>query len=262
MGRPAGLRLSSPVVAGFQVSTGGRIWVSTEVVFEQALHSTVRVGNSTWTALKKDIKGTPSEPLNSSFGSDAVARSGPAGFFNEDPFSLAAEIASLTHGHREAQCAAGAFAVVIFHRVRGASVEFSVRQAVLRLDAEHERELAVQVCDAFLLGRRLPNPQIVAERFANTKRAGDALCLAILAASAATDGRELAGMPWGDASSVSDYCFGSRSVGSMVGQILGIDELPSSPLNAELTRIVNRLASDVETEFRDDQEWWHSYPGW
>ncbi|MBY0492121.1 MAG: hypothetical protein K2R93_19930, partial [Gemmatimonadaceae bacterium] len=28
-----GLRLSSPVVAGFQVSTGGRIWVSTEVRF-------------------------------------------------------------------------------------------------------------------------------------------------------------------------------------------------------------------------------------
>jgi hypothetical protein len=233
------------------------------LAFEPSIHTKVRVGSATWNALKADTSGSPHEPINDSLGSDAVSRAAPAGFFNEDPFTLAAEIASLTHGHREAQHAAGAFAVIIHERVRGATLEFSVRQAVRRLDLIRDRELALRLCDAYLWGLAVPSPSEVAERYPSPRRAGDALCLAVLAASAAIDGRERRGEGWVGEEDVHTYNASNvRSIRSMVGQILGETSLPETSLSGELTRSVDRLANDVQTEFRDDDDWWRRYPGW
>ncbi|MCU0650257.1 MAG: hypothetical protein MUF00_19880, partial [Gemmatimonadaceae bacterium] len=76
------------------------------LVFESALHGEVRAGQATWAALTAGQMGTADQPVNDSCGSDAVARMAPAGFFDEDPFSLGADLAYLTHGHQEAANAA------------------------------------------------------------------------------------------------------------------------------------------------------------
>lgn len=236
------------------------------LVFETALHGEVRAGRTTWAVLKSDQMGTPSEPVNKSCGSDAVVRAAPAGFFDEDPFSLGAEIASLTHGHQEAAHAAGAFAVLIHFLLKGCPLEFGVRQAVARLEGVRDREFAVRLCDAYLWGRQRPNVSAVAERYPNPRRAGDALCLAVLSAASAVDGRALRGEAWEGPESLDGYSTGSRSVRTMRGQILGCiggsATLPDTDLGRDLGRIVTRLADDVETEFRDDDEWWRAYPGW
>lgn len=233
------------------------------LAFEPSMHVKVRVGSATWNALKTDTSGSPHEPINHSLGSDAVSRVAPVGFFNEDSFSLAAEIASLTHGHPEAQHAAGAFAVIIHERVRGGSVEFGVRQAVHRLDAVGDRDLAVRLCDAYLWGRELPSPSEVAERYPAPRRAGDSLCLSVLAAAAAIDARELRGEDWVGEEDVRPYNAANvRSIRSMVGQILGASELPDSSRCSDLSRIIERISADAATEFRDNEDWWSGYPGW
>jgi len=250
----------SPLTAGSLEELDG--WL----VFEHALYGEVRAGRSTWAALQAEQMGTPSQPVNESCGSDAVVKVAPAGFFDEDPFSLGAEIASLTHGHREAAHAAGAFAVLIHFLLKDCPLEFGVRQAVLRLDGARDREFALRLCDAYLWGRQRPEASAVAERYPNPRRAGDALCLAVLSAASAVDGRALRGEGWDGPESVDDYSASHRSVRSMRGQLLGCicgaPELPATDIGRDLNRIIKRLAEDVETEFRDDEEWWQGYPGW
>jgi hypothetical protein len=249
-----------PMVAGTLDVIDG--WLA----FEPALHGEVRAGATTWAVIKSESMGTPDEPVNASYGSDAVARAAPAGFLNEDSFSLGAEIAFLTHGHLEAMHAAGAFAVIIHFLVRGSPLEFGVRQAVLRLESERSRDLAVRLCDAFLWGRQRPEASAVAERYPGPRRAGDALCLAVLSAASALDGRSQIGEGYDGPESVDAYSSGSRSVRSMRGQMLGAIrggvDLPNTELGRDLTRIVDRLSRDVETGFRDGDEWWRAYPGW
>ena len=125
----------------------------------------------------------------------------------------------------------------------------------MRLDAAHNRELAVSLCDAFLWGCQRPEVSAVAAHSKYPQGATEALCLAVLAASAATEGRELTGESRADAESVSAYnTMNVRSLRSMIGQVLGGSSPPASPLCTDITRLVDRLASDVETEFRDDDE--------
>jgi hypothetical protein len=145
-------------------------------------------------------------------------------------------------------------------------LDFGLQQAVRRLDEARDREFAVRLCDAYLWGRQRPDAGAVRERYANPRRAGDALCLAVLSAASAVEGRALRGEGWDGPETADEYSAAHRSVRSMRGQLLGCisgsAQLPDTPLGRELDRIVTRLARDVETEFRDDDEWWRAYPGW
>lgn len=235
------------------------------LVREPVLHGSSRAGSTTWTVISSEEAGSLSDPRNASFGSDALVRVAPVGFFNEDAFELGSEIAALTHGHPEAYSAAGAFAEIISHVVRGRTLEFGVRRAVMRLDRERTPELAVKLCDAYLWGLQLPDPKDVSHRFPTPQRAADALCLAVLSATAATEGQELLGRPRLEAESSDSYASANRTVRQLRGQLLGClmgASLPSSAVASALTPVVSRLASDVETEFRDDSDWWRAYPGW
>ncbi|WP_396216535.1 ADP-ribosylglycohydrolase family protein [Gemmatimonas sp.] len=249
----------SPLVPGTLESLDG--WL----VNEPVLHGSVRAGQTTWKVIKAGEAGSLHTPVNQSFGADALVRVAPAAFFGEEPFRLASEIAALTHGHPEALQAAGAFALIVSHVVRGRTLEFGVREAVKRLEQERARELAVALCDAYLWGRHRPDANAVYERFPKTERAGDALCLAVLAATSCIDGRELRGDPWEGPESYDEYSSVSRTVRVLRGQLLGCirgASLPQTDLGSQLLRVVERLAGDVETEFRDDYEWWKLYPGW
>lgn len=236
------------------------------LAFEPALHENVRAGATTWAAIESESMGTPWEPVNASYGSDAVVRAAPAGFFNDDPFTLGVEIASITHGHLEAMHAAGAFAVIIHFLIRGSALEFGVRQAVLRLDNEKSRELALRLCDGFLWGRQGPDVNSVLDGHFDPRRAGDALCLAVLSVASEVDRCSPIGEGDDSPGQVDEYSSVSRNVRSMCGQMLGAirggSQLPDTDLGRDLTRIATRLSNDVETEFRDDDEWWSAYPGW
>lgn len=235
------------------------------LVYEPALHSSVRAGKTTWSVIATGKEGSVEQPVNQSFGSDTLVRVAPAGFFYEDPYKLGGELAALTHGHPEAIHAGGAFAEIISHLVRGRSLEFGVRQAVIRLEQARQRELAVNLCDAYLWGRHRPNANAVYERYPQAARASDALCLAVLSTTAAIDGRAHLGEPWQGPESYDEYSSVSRTVRVLRGQILGClvgATLPKTDLGAELSRLVSQLSTDFETEFRDDGEWWQRYPGW
>lgn len=221
-------------------------------------------------ALKKHVLGTPEDRINDGKGNGGVVRVAPAGLFpRDDPFRLGSEVAAITHGHPTGIVAAGFMAVIVAHLMHGTTLREAADAAIRRADpilgsGETTRmvRFAMQRADEVRYAGVRPTPQDV-EGIGGGWLAHEALGIALFCAmchpeptvEAFERGVRLAVNHTGD----------SDSTGSMTGQLLGTmhgpDVIPARWLvGLELREVVERMADDVATEYRDDATWKAKYP--
>lgn len=185
-------------------------------------------------------------------------------------FELASKAAALTHGHRTAQCVAGAFAVMVMSLMGGTALPgaIAVAMSLTRTEAGHEETVAA-IEGAVRLARERPADTETLSQLGSGWVADEALAITLYCALSGKDfrsGVELAVNHGGD----------SDSTGSMTGQLLGavhgVEAIPPTWLEPlELREVITALADDLVTfsEWRldddaapDEEEFYFNrYPG-
>ncbi|MGI5218600.1 ADP-ribosylglycohydrolase family protein [Nocardia sp. CA-290969] len=125
---------------------------------QRFLYAVRAPGNACMTGLRRQSTdfleprpfGEPG-PVNAhSKGCGTVMRSAPFGLTGSGPaaaFDLAARCGQLTHGHPTGYLAAGAFAALVDHSIRGADLRAAVRDVVARLRAIPESGETVEALE-------------------------------------------------------------------------------------------------------------------
>jgi ADP-ribosylglycohydrolase len=159
-------------------------------------------------------------PVNpGSKGCGTVMRSAPFGLVAAEPraaFRLAAECAQITHGHPTGYLAAGAFAAIVYHLVRGASLERAVRDSVDLLGDHPGHEETTHAVEAALGLAAKGGPSVEAvEALGGAWIAEEALAIAVYCALVFEHDVEQALLLAVNHSGDSD------STGAMCGNLLG-----------------------------------------
>lgn len=178
--------------------------------------------------VSRERLGSPA--VNDSKGCGGVMRVAPIGMLyrsmaNRNPrgadrgrkeaFSLACDAAALTHGHPTGFLSAGAFAVLVFELLGGASLVEGVNAAQnLLAEREHHEETAHALAHALVLAKDDTPADEALSKLGQGWVAEEALAIAVFCAARARDfdsGIIMAVNHDGD----------SDSTGSMTGQLLG-----------------------------------------
>ncbi|WP_185975089.1 ADP-ribosylglycohydrolase family protein [Tepidimonas thermarum] len=218
---------------------------------QRPLHARRAPGNTCLQALRTR-RSPDGKAGNNSKGCGGVMRVAPVGLYcarqpsadASASFELAVKLAALTHGHPTGQLAAGAFALLIFEVVRGATLSDALRSAESELQRHpgHEetlralqqaRRLACQSCD---------HPQAIAE-LGSGWVAEEALAIAVYCALVASDfshGVTLAVNHDGDSDSTGALA------GNLLGAMYGAAAIPQRWLAAlELRDVIEEVAQDL-----------------
>jgi len=230
------------------------------------LHSPRAPGGSCIGALRREAVGTIENPANDSKGCGGVMRMAPVGFWSSDPFSLAVELAALTHGHPTGYLAAGYLAELVRLIAAGADLRAAAEEARRRLRdrPRHEETLAAVDGALALAERGAPTAERV-ESLGAGWIAEEALAISLYCALAAKDlesALRLAVTHSGDSDSTG--CI----TGAILGALEGPDTIPEAWLDVlELRTEIEILAEDyagvisgsqdVDPEALSDR-----YPGW
>lgn len=209
--------------------------------------------------------GEPAQ--NDSKGCGTVMRVAPIGLVmqSNQAYDVAAESSALTHGHPTGIIAAGAFAFLVAHLMRGWPLPKAVaitRAFVCEKPESSETVRAIDAAVALAESGDAASPENV-ESLGRGWVAEEALSIAIycaLVARSFEDGVLLAVNHSGDAD----------STGSMAGQLLGImyglDAIPSRwRTGVELRDVLETIATDLvalRARNFDTRANWDRYPGW
>ncbi|QNP69246.1 ADP-ribosylglycohydrolase family protein [Streptomyces roseirectus] len=163
--------------------------------------------------------GEPGRVNPDSKGCGTVMRSAPFGLTGADPgtaFGFAARCAQLTHGHPTGYYAAGAFAAIVAHLVRGESLEAAVLRT-LRLLAPYPRheETATALRRALELASYDGAHASKVEELGEGWVAEEALAMAVYAALAEPDVESALLLS-------VNHSGDSDSTGSLCGNLLGV----------------------------------------
>lgn len=247
---------TSPEPVGLREAPGWLLGV-------EALHARRAPGMTCLGALRSGRMGTVQEPVNDSKGCGGVMRVAPIGLVGwGDPFRRACEAAAVTHGHPSGYLAAGAFALMVERLVAGETTAAAVDAALNRVaqEPEHEEVMgALRSAVALAASGEAPTPEAV-EGLGGGWVAEEALAIAVYCALAAGDafarGVLLAVNHGGDSDSTGAIA------GNLLGARLGAGAIPARWLDGlELRVVVERVAEDLVTRYRDDEAWWARYPG-
>jgi ADP-ribosylglycohydrolase len=233
-----------------------------------ALHHRRAPGNTCLSALQSGKMGTVKDPINQSKGCGGVMRAAPAGLFplGRDPFELGMEIAAITHGHPSGFLSAGCLAQLVNDIIAGESLPQAVDQTmlVLRKQPAHGECLgaliqAMRMWEEDQAGGT-PSPERV-ELLGGGWVAEEALAIGVYCALSAGDdfdrGIQLAVNHSGDSDSTGSI------TGNLMGGLLGKAAIPVEWLEVlELKAEIEAIAEDLDTGFRDTEEWNAKYPGW
>ncbi|EIE99892.1 ADP-ribosylglycohydrolase family protein [Saccharomonospora glauca] len=202
---------------------GGVARRSGELVHDERLHARRAPGLTCLSALGKIAAGQ--QEVNDSKGCGGVMRVAPVALVAEpeasdrEVFTLAGNLARLTHQHPSGYLSAGAFAVMVRALVASASVEEAVEAglAALREVASEgdrgETERAVRA--AVSLARTgVPEPEVIEQRLGGGWTGESALAIAVCAALCAPDLREGVRV-------AVNHSGDSDSTGSLTGNLLG-----------------------------------------
>ena len=234
--------------------------------------------------------GTVAEPVNNSKGCAAVVRAAPCGFGTgsiDSAFGMAERVAALTHGHRTAHLAAGAFSATVWGLVRGAPLEqaLSEGRGVLE-DREGHEEVSRALDKAVSVAARgVPTAADLAELgdgWTSEEALAVAVCVALHAdgpyaaeegaqGTPATDRRALpkagrrslllAVNHSGDSDSLGALC------GNLIGARHGVHAFPGHwQSQLEVRDVAIRLAADCALEYApwppDDSDFGGAHPSW
>lgn len=254
-----------PIKPGLEIGTDG--WL----ILTRALHSPRAPGNTCLSALRASNGfGNPPVAHNNSKGCGGVMRVAPIGLFassigdDKAVFEMAANAASLTHGHPSGFLAAGYFAVIVAVLLRDASLPEALEAATDQLNEhEHREEVADAVAAAQeLAARGHPRPEDI-ERLGGGWVAEEALAIAIACALTARDFRDgvlLAANHSGDSDSTASIA------GNLLGAQFGCAAIPQNWLHElEMHDEIDRLATDlyaIAVGEMSAEMAWDAYPGW
>lgn len=254
-----------PIMSGLEIGTDG--WL----ILTKALHSRRAPGNTCLSALRASNGfGNPPVAHNNSKGCGGVMRVAPIGLFassiggDKAVFEMAANAASLTHGHPSGFLAAGYFAVIIAALLRDLSLPEALEAATDQLNEHAQRN---EVADAVAAARKLaargrPQPEDI-ERLGGGWVAEEALAIAIACALTARDFRDgvlLAANHSGDSDSTASIA------GNLLGAQFGRASIPQNWLDElEMCDEIERLAADLYAIAAGEMSAeiaWGAYPGW
>lgn len=183
-------------------------------------------------------------------------------------FSLAVDVAALTHGDSVACLSAGAFASILRCVMEGVSLQYAVKQATTLLRPYSGYEAvwhAVQhaVCLAGLSGKS-PDPEDCAEvvkSMGDSRLAHRALAIAVYCAMVYEDNLA-AGVALAANHSGNSLIIASM-VGNLLGARLGRGAIPENWLeHLELREAIDELACELTKQFADTDHWMSRHPGW
>ncbi len=221
------------------------------LVDEAGLHARRAPGATCLGALRGVEMGRPDRPLNDSKGCGGVMRVAPVGLTGErDPFSLACDIAALTHGHPSGYLPAGALASVVDGLRRGVALDDALDDATARLRefAGHEETLRALEGARSLAAGGPPTPEALQE-LGGGWTGEEALAIAVacaLTAQGFEDGVLRAVNHGGDSDSTGSIA------GALLGTALGVDAIPASWLaGLELRDVIEVLAQDLVAYFAE-----------
>jgi ADP-ribosylglycohydrolase len=214
-------------------------------------------GNTCLSALEA-MKSPGNRASNNSKGCGGVMRVAPVGMFMagqtlSDPtrksFSLACEVAAITHGHPTGQLAAGAFAAIIHQLLTGISLVESIDVALLLLqEMPGHTEMSGAIRQAIKLAAESPNSTDALRAIGMGWVADEALAIGIYCALCATDfeaGVILAVNHDGDSDSTG------LIAGHLLGAIHGASGIPQRWLDPlELRTMLEDVADDLATVSR------------
>jgi len=225
-------------------------------------------GSTCLSALLTERMGTIERPLNDSKGCGGVMRIAPVGLLadTDRAFSLAAEIAAITHGHPSGYLSAGFLAAVIAAIRDGVSFEAALDVATVELERhpDHEETLTAVTAARDLAVTGSPIAEDV-EKFGGGWVGEEALAIALYAVLATNGFREavlLAVNHGGDSDSTAAIA------GNLSGLLHGEADIPSGWLERlELREQIERMAEDLYRARQGPPIWdpereWDHYPGW
>jgi len=202
-------------------------------------------GNTSLSALMSGRRGSLATAINDSKGCGGVMRVAPVGLAaGIDPFTVAAEAASITHGHPTGFLSAGAFATVVAELFRGRSLPDAIAHAIDRLGRFRGRAETMRAIRAAVeLAEREPDPTPeVVEQLGGGWVGEEALAIALYAALTANDfesGVLTAVNHSGDSDSTGAIA------GNLLGTQLGVDAIPTTFLDHLAERpVVQAVAED------------------
>nr|WP_246300652.1 ADP-ribosylglycohydrolase family protein [Actinopolyspora biskrensis] len=235
----------------FQTRTPGRTMMRTLIAFAKGQRE----------------MGAPETPDNDSDGSTALLRAVPAALWSREDaetFHAAAELASLTHGHRDVRLSTGVLAVLVARLLRGASIPEGITAALETLDEHPESgNVRAGVTAALELAESgVVPPEHVENTLGSGFKAVEALGIGLYSALSA-HGDFAQGLR-----TAVNHSGNSAACGAVSGGLLAL----SSPetmgehwfLELELRDTVERMATDATLEFGpappETSEWFERYP--
>ncbi len=235
----------------FQTRTPGRTMMRTLIAFAKGQRE----------------MGAPETPDSDSDGSTALLRAVPAALWSAEDaetFHVAAELASLTHGHRDVRLSTGVLAVLVARLLRGASISEGVTAALETLDEHPESgNVRAGVTAALELAESGAVPP---ERVENTLGAGftavEALGIGLYSALSA-HGDFATGLR-----TAVNHSGNSSACGAVSGGLLALSAPETMGEHwfreLELRDTVERMATDATLEFGPEppetSEWFERYP--
>lgn len=206
-------------------------------------------GNTCLNALGSGRRGSLATAINDSKGAGGIMRVAPIGLVDDiDPFTLAAEAASITHGHPSGYLSAGAFAVVVADAARGRRFADAANHA-LDVVSRYPRsdETSHAIVAALDLARRVPDPTAEdVERLGEGWVGEEALAIALYAALTATSfehGVRLAVNHSGDSDTTGSLA------GNLLGVALGVGSIPAALVDPLVEHdLVRSVAADFAVQ--------------
>lgn len=222
------------------------VLASGALVDRAELHVVRAPGTTCLTALAADHRGSLATSINDSKGSGGVMRVAPIGLVDGvDPFTLAAEAASITHGHPSGFLSAGSLAVIVSDVAAGRPLVVAAEHAVDQV-ARYPRsdETAHAILAAIDLARREPSPTPeLVETLGGGWVGQETLAIALYAALTASsfEGGVLAAV---NHSGDSDTT--GAVAGNLLGTRFGVGGIPTRWLDG---LVEQQLVRDVAVDF-------------
>jgi len=232
------------------------------LLLEPALRHRRAPGHTCLSALQSaDTEGGPAD--NDSKGCGGVMRIAPVGLVARDPFRFGCEVAAITHGHPTGSLAAGTFAEIIAHVMKGEELEGAIAEARarLRMEPDHEETLGALDAAVALAGEGGAPSAERLESLGEGWVAEEALGLALYCALTAADFRSgvlLAANHSGDSDSTGAL------TGNLLGTLWGEACLPEEWVEGvEGREAIERIADDIVGRFLEGEKpHYEAYPPW
>jgi len=241
------------------------------------LYSRRAPGNSCLSALKSGRMGTIEAPINNSKGCGGVMRAAPVGLYGAvaskylfssgqeitSIFDLGCKIAAITHGHPSGYLPAGCLASIISSIISGYTLKDAIQKtiAILKKVKGHEETLeTINIAMDLWKDKTIePCPSTI-EKIGGGWVGEEALAISLYCALS-YDRDFLRGLCL-----AVNHSGDSDSTGAITGNILGAlhgtNAIPDIWLNElEMKNVIEEVACDLLTLFKDTDDWYKKYPG-